>query len=145
MSCTLQFFKGGIACVHLVECLAYHLHILTVCPIRQALRLLEFLRCGSDNSRCWTVRHLILVTLDTPSDLLALVEVTQRFRSRHLRPRIALFLLRKHKFQVDLVVGIVQEIMIEQEEDPEDQEDPEMMIQLQEEDQEDQVKKDILI
>ena len=71
------------------------------------MRLLKFLGCGANNSRCWTVRHLVLVALDTLSDLLALVEVTQRFGSRHLRPRIALLLLGKHKFQVDLVVGIV--------------------------------------
>ena len=73
---------------------------LTVCPIRQALRLLKFLRCCA-------VRHLVFVTLDTLSDLLALVEVAQRFRSCKFRPRIAFLLLRKHKFQVYLVVGIV--------------------------------------
>ena len=50
---------------------------------------------------------LLLVTLDTLSDLLALIEVAQRFGSCKLRPRIAFFLLGKHKFQVYLVVGIV--------------------------------------
>ena len=50
---------------------------------------------------------MVLVALDTLSDLLALVEVAQRFRSCKFRPRIALLLLGKHKFQVDLVVGIV--------------------------------------
>ena len=107
VSCALQFFKGGVACVHLIKCFACRLHILPICPIRQALRLLKFLRCCADNSRCRAVRHLVFVTLDTLSDLLALVEVTQRFGSRHLRPRIALLLLRKHKFQVYFVVGIV--------------------------------------
>jgi len=57
------------------------------------------------------LRHLVLVTLDTLSDLLALVEVAQRFRTGNLRPRIALFLLRKHIFQVDLVVGIVKKMI----------------------------------
>ena len=107
MSCTFQFFKRRIACVHLVKCFARSFHILPIRPIRQALRLLKFLRCGADNSRCRAVRHLVLVTLDTLSDLLALVEVAQRFRSCKLRPRIAFFLLRKHKFQVYFVVGIV--------------------------------------
>ena len=107
MSCTLQFFKGGVARRHFIQRLARRFHILTVCPIRQALRLLKFLCCGADNSRCRAVRHLVLVTLDTLSDLLALVEVAQRFRSCKLRPRIAFFLLRKHKFQVYFVVGIV--------------------------------------
>ena len=113
--------------MQLVKCLACRLHILPVLPtvarplchfvtsphavwshpIRQALRLLKFLCCGADNSRCRAVRHLVLVTLDTLSDLLALIEVAQCFRPCKLRPRIALFLLRKHKFQVYLVVGIV--------------------------------------
>lgn len=46
------------------KCLARCLHILTVCPVGQALRLLKFLGCGADYSRCRAVRHLILVTLD---------------------------------------------------------------------------------
>ena len=53
------------------------------------------------------MRHLVLVTLDTPFDLLALIEVAQRFRTGKLRSRIAFFLLRKHIFQVNFMVGIV--------------------------------------
>ena len=40
-------------------------------------------------------------------DLLALIKVSQRFRSCKFRSRIAFLLLGKHKFQVYLVVGIV--------------------------------------
>ena len=53
------------------------------------------------------MRHLILVAYDALCYLFALIEVTQRFGSCKLRPRITLFLLGKHKFQVYLMIGIV--------------------------------------
>ena len=102
---TSQFEQGGVACIHLIKCLAYYFHILTVLPtvarplchfvtsphtvgshpICQALRLLKFLRCGADNSRCRTVRHLVLVTLDTLSDSQKWSDIWQEPQVMNLR------------------------------------------------------------
>ena len=105
--CRFQFFYRGVICGHLIKCLAYYFHILTVCPILQALRLLKSLCCGRYEPYFRSVCCHVLVCLDTPCDLLALVEPAQRFRPCKSRSRIVFFLRRQHKFQVDLVVGIV--------------------------------------
>ena len=48
-----------------------------------------------------------LILCDTAFDLLSFIKPAQRSGASHLRSRIAFFLLGKHKFQVDLMVGIV--------------------------------------
>ena len=55
-------------------------------------------------------RHIdptALILCDAVLDRFSLIKPPKRFRSGHLRSRIAFLLLRKHKFQVDLVVGII--------------------------------------
>ena len=48
-----------------------------------------------------------MILSDAVFDLLCLIEPAECSGACHLSSRIAFFLLCKHKFQVDLVVGIV--------------------------------------
>ena len=68
-----------------------------------------FLNLRSDNFDLCPrhINHTTLILSDTGFYLLGFIKPTQRSAPGKLRPRIALFLLGKHKFQVYLVVGIV--------------------------------------
>ena len=83
-----------------------NLHIATVDSVTDNLVLLHFRSNLSDfDSR--NIHHTTHILCDTPFDLLGFIIPAQRFRSCKFRPRIAFFLLRKHKFQVYLVVGVI--------------------------------------
>ena len=81
-------------------------HIATVDSITNKLVLLCFRSNLSDfDSR--NIYHTALILCDTPFDLLGFIVPAKSFASSKLGSRIALFLLRKHKFQVDLMLRIV--------------------------------------
>ena len=103
---TTNLIRLNTVCGDNIFCDACHLHIATVDSITNKLVLLSFRSDLSDfDSR--NIHHTTHILCDTPFDLLGFIIPAQRFRSCKFRPRIAFFLLGKHKFQVDLVFGIV--------------------------------------
>ena len=103
---TTNLIRLNAVCGDNIFCDACHLHIATVNSITNKLVLLSFRSDLSDfDSR--NIYHTAHILCDTPFDLLGFIIPAQRSATGELCSRIAFFLLRKHKFKVDLVVGIV--------------------------------------
>ena len=104
-SCLLYLIRLNTILGYHILCDTGELHIATVNsilnkPVRGFYRPFFYLR----------PRHIdptALILCDAVLDRFSLVKPPKRFRSGHLRSRIAFFLLRKHKFQVDLVGWVV--------------------------------------
>ena len=88
-----------------VLCDTGELHIATVDSVLH--ELVRWLLCDNSDLCPRCVDHNSVILSDAVFDLPCFIVPAECFGTSHLGSRIAFFLLRKHKFQVDLVVGIV--------------------------------------
>ena len=104
--CRLPYLirRGTVLGYHIL-CDTGELHIATVDSVLN--ELVRWLLCDNSDLCPRRVDHNSVILSDAVFDLPCFIVPSECSGAGHLGSRIAFFLLRKHKFQVDLVIGIV--------------------------------------